>query len=421
MAGKKQQGAVGHKRQRGKDSWELSYRQQHKTVKARSEREAERALANFIVQVDKNKYKKPSKLTVKQFVEERWIRDHVDGLAAQTAEVYKTNLKNRIIPALGHLKLDQVKPTHLLDFYANLKEDGIRQDGKPGPLSPATIQKHQHIVSSMFHCAVDWKLIEENPALSVKTVKIPKRMPVSLDKDPAIEMLKALKKESLKYKVITLLAACTGMRRGEILGIGDKTIDLDDHIIKVERAAQHTLGAVASIKDPKNESSNRSVPFPESLTPLIEELITARNKQREKCGDLWVQKIQVKDEWVENDLFFTQWNGKPMHPNSVDGWFNKFKKDNKLPDNLTFHGLRHTNITLLIKGGVDVGTVGDNAGHNQKSTTLAYDDPLPSARRKLATIIDESLDLKDIIPNLLGKDVNIYRNRKTDSNDNNCK
>jgi integrase len=313
--------------------------------------------------------------------------------------------------------LDQVKPIHLLDFYANLKEDGIRLDRKPGALSPATIDKHHRILSSMFSCAVDWELIEYNPALNAKPGKLPKREPVSLDKDPAIALLKALEKESLKYKVITLLAACTGMRRGELLGIGDTTIDLNNHIIKVKRASQHTKEGDISFKGPKNNSSYRSVPFPETITPLIKELITYRNKKRKKCGDLWVQKIKVNGEWVDNDLFFTQWNGKPMHPNTVDTWFNKFRKDNELPDNLKFHGLRHTNITLLIKAGIDVGTVGDNAGHNQKSTTLAYDDPLPSARRKLASILDETLDLKDIVAGLLGKDVNIYRKCKTNSND----
>lgn len=411
MAGQKRSGAVGHKRQRGKDSWELNYKRQRKTITAKNEREAERALANFIVEVDKNKYRKPSKLTVKQFVEERWIRCHVDTLAVKTADVYKSNLNNRIIPALGHLELDQVKPTHLLDFYVNLKEDGIRQDGKTGTLSPATIYKYHQILSSMFSCAVKWELIEYNPALKANPGKPPKRKPVSLDKDPTIALLKALVNESLKYKVITLLAACTGMRRGELLGIGDSTIDLENHIIKVSRASQHSEGKL-SFKGPKNDSSYRSVPFPETITPLIEELITYRNKKREKCGDLWVTKIQVNDEWIDNDLFFTQWNGKQMHPNTINNWFNKFKEDNNLPNSLKFHGLRHTNITLLLKAGIDVGTVGDNAGHNRKSTTLDYDDPLPSASSKLASTLDETLNLKDIVPDLLGKEVNIYRHKR---------
>lgn len=263
----------------------------------------------------------------------------------------------------------------------------------------------------MFSCAVTWELIEYNPALNTKLSKPPKRKPVSLDKDPTIALLKALVNESLKYKVITLLAACTGMRRGELLGIGDSTIDLENHIIKVSRASQHSKGKL-SFKGPKNDSSYRSVPFPETITPLIEELITYRNKKREKCGDLWVTKIQVNDEWVDNDLFFTQWNGKQMHPNTVNTWFNKFKEDNNLPNSLKFHGLRHTNITLLIKAGIDVGRVGDNAGHNRKSTTLDYDDPLPSASCKLASTLDETLDLKDIVPSLLGKEVNIYRHKR---------
>jgi integrase len=78
----------------------------------------------------------------------------------------------------------------------------------------------------------------------------------------------------------------------------------------------------------------------------------------------------------------------------------------------SFHGLRHTNITLLLKSGVDVGTVADNSGHSQKKTTLDYDDPLPSARREVANKIDDALVLKDTIPELLDKPTNIRRKRK---------
>ena len=137
--------------------------------------------------------------------------------------------------------------------------------------------------------------------------------------------------------------------------------------------------------------------------PLIKELITARDKQKEKCGDKWVVKIQKGDKIVDNDLLFVQWNGKPMHPNTVDTWFRKFKEDNGFPENLTFHGLRHTNITMMLKSGVDIGTAADMAGHIKKSTTLAYDDPDAEALRDVANKIDNALALDSIVPGLLNQ------------------
>lgn len=384
-----------------------------KGIKEGDERAAEKALATFISEIDKGKYKKPSKMTLREF-SEWWKRDYVNKqLARGTAEVYRMNLDNLILPSLGDSKIDRIKPKHLLDFYDNLTEDGVRLDGKPGGYSPATIQKCHNILSSIFTCAVTWEEIETNPCERVKPPKVPKRKPVSLDKDPAKELLLALAKESLKYRVLTLIAACTGMRRGELLGIGDSTIDLKNCYITIDRASQHAAGGRVYLDDPKSKTSIRVVPFPPSIVPLIMELTEARNKQRNKCGSKWVDTVEVQGEFLKNDLLFTQWNGKPMHPNTVDTWFSKFKEENGFPDNLTFHGLRHTNITQLLKSGVDIGTVADMAGHSQKKTTWDYDDPLPSAQQEVANKIEDALSIQDTIPELLGKPVNIRRKRKS--------
>jgi integrase len=380
------------------------------------DREAEKQLALFVAEVTKNKHKKPSKITVRQLAE-RFLRDNPD-LDEDTKENYKIYLDDRILPALGDNKIDKVKPTHIYDFLNNLKEDGIRKDGKPGGLAPSTIQKYFHIISAMFTFAVDLGELKENPCSKVKPPKIPKRKPVSLDKDPAVELLAALKHESLKYKCITLIAATTGERRGEIIGIGDSTLDLDSCIIDVSRAIRHAKGRVF-LKNPKTETSTRTVPFPMGIVPLLKEMIAARDKQRGKCGDKWVDKVETQDrELIENDLLFTQWNGKPMHPNTVDTWWAKFRERNNLPETLKFHGLRHTNITQLLKAGVDVGTVSNNAGHAKTSTTLdVYDDPLPSVKREVADKISNVLKLDETMPKLLGLPINIRHNSDKENQD----
>lgn len=403
--------AAGSYRKRGECSYELRYRGNRKTIQAPNDTQAERALAAFIAEVDKGKFKKPSKMTVRQLAE-RFLRDNAD-LAQATKESYKGYLECRILPAFGHKNITKVKPIDIYDFMNNLKEDGIRKDGKPGGLSNAAIQKYFHIISSMFTFAVDLGELEENPCARVKPPKIPKRGKASVDRDPARELLKALKKESLKYKCITLLAATTGERRGEILGIGDSTLGLNDCLIDVSRAIRHQKGRIY-LKDPKSESGKRVIPYPSVLVPLLKEMIAARDRQREKCGDLWMDKIETETgELIDNDLLFTQWNGKPMHPNSVNTWWKKFKADNKLPDNLKFHGLRHTNITQLLKAGVDLGTVANNAGHSTKTMTLEYDDLDTEALREVANKANNIFDLENIVPDLLGQPVNIYRKKKS--------
>jgi len=264
----------------------------------------------------------------------------------------------------------------------------------------------------MFSFAVEMEELDDNPCAKVKPPKIPKREKAGIGRDPARELLKALKDESLKYKCMTLLAATTGERRGEIIGIGDSTLDLDNCTIDVSRAARHQKGRIY-LKTPKTESGERILPFPVSLVPLLKEMIDYRDKQRDKCGDLWVDKVETEDgELISNDLIFTQWNGQIMHPNSVDGWWVKFKKDNGLPEDLKFHGLRHTNITQLQKAGVDLGTFSNKAGHATKTMTLEYDDLDAEALRGVAQKASHIFDLENVIPDLLGQPVNIYRNKK---------
>ena len=77
----------------------------------------------------------------------------------------------------------------------------------------------------------------------------------------------------------------------------------------------------------------------------------------------------ISDLWVETDRLFTAWNGSPMRPDSISEWFGKFIKMNNLP-HITFHGLRHTNVSLLIADGVDIRTIATRLGHTNPTTTL---------------------------------------------------
>jgi len=402
--------AAGSYRKRGKDSYELRYRGNSKSVIAANDTQAERALAAFITQVDKGKFVPAAKMSVKQ-LSDRFLRDN-PSLSEHTKINYKIHLDDRILPVFGDLKIDKVKPVHVYDFLANLAEDGIRKDDRPGGLGPATIQKIFHVLSSMFSFATDMGELEDNPCAKVKPPKIPKRKKLSIDLDPAREMLKALKDEPLKYKCIVLVAAATGAGRGEVLGLSDSTLDLDLCTITIDRASRHSKDGKITFGSPKTEGSVRVSPFPPALVPLFKEMIAARDDQREKCGDKWISEIEVYGEIVANDLLFTQWNGKPLHPNSVDSWFAKFKQKHDLPAGLTFHGLRHTNITQLLRSGVDVGTIADNAGHARKSTTLAYVDLDAGTLSEVAIKINHALDLENIVPDLLGQPVNPQRKKK---------
>jgi len=313
----------------------------YRTITASSLREAKKQLALFVAEVEKGQYVDPSKQTFAQFVD-RWLRDCGEkNLAPKTLFRYRQILEGRVLPAMGHLKLEKIRPGHLLEFYANLQEDGIRADGKPGGLSDKTILYHHRVISSILNDAVQWQLIPSNPASRVKPPKVHNKQQVCYDENQVMLLLAAANKEETKYKVMIHLAIFIGLRRGELMGIEWKDLDLDNGILEVRQASQYVPGQGVFTKEPKNESLIRVLSLPLFLVDMLKQYKKEQNKTRLKVGDLW----------QGSDRLFTTWDGKPMHPDTISRWFPKFLKRHNLPP-ISFHGLRHTAATMLINQGL---------------------------------------------------------------------
>ncbi len=256
-------------------------------ARCQARREAEKLLAEFVLEIEKGLFIEPSKLTFKDFAD-RWLRDYGEtNLAPKTLFRYKQILNTRILPAMGHLKIERIKPSHLLDFYANLQEDGIREDGKPGGLSGKTITQHHRILSSLFNDAVQWQVIGSNPAARVKPPKTTKKQALCYDEEQTAALLEAVEKESLKYKVMLTLAIATGLRRGELMGLEWGDINFDKNTLEVRQASQYIPGQGTFTKEPKNEISKRIMAVPSSVLGLLKQYKAHQAEKRLKVGDLW--------------------------------------------------------------------------------------------------------------------------------------
>jgi len=91
-------------------------------------------LSIFQTEVEKGQYLGGGKMTFQEFVE-RWLLDYaeLDGnLEPKTFYRYKEILNSRIVPALGYMKIAQLRPVYLNKFYKSLQQDGVRKDGKKG-------------------------------------------------------------------------------------------------------------------------------------------------------------------------------------------------------------------------------------------------------------------------------------------------
>lgn len=391
----------GSYEKRGEDSWRLVVSggsdpatgkriKYQKTIKAPDEKTVKKELAKFIALIDSGKYRPASSMRLEDFIIDCWWPDHVKvNLRPRTQENYKVLTNSRIIPQLGKLRLDKIKPPQLLSFYSSLREEGSRLD-KKGSVSAASVMKYHHILSSILNCAVTWGYIDENPASRVKPGVSPKPKTFTLDEEEIQRFLFGLPKEKLKYQLLSLIGIFTGLRRGEALALMWSDIDMEKKVFDIRYSSHLVSGREVFLSEPKTRAGIRIVPFPEFLIPMLKAYQQEQRKERIK-SPYWVGSIFIDGKEVKNELLFTQSNGKPMHPNTVNNWMRKYKAKHNLPKELTFHGLRHTAATMMIIQGNDIGTVSKNLGHSRPSvTTDIYYASLMSAQRAAADSVNRA-------------------------------
>ncbi|GAB6179952.1 hypothetical protein JCM14036_12710 [Desulfotomaculum defluvii] len=163
-----------------------------KTIHPKSPKDAEEQLAIFLAEVLKGEYIEDKNWKFKDLVD-KWYSAHaLENLTPKTIHRYMELLDHYILPAIGHLKLDSIKPLHLKDFYTSLQKDGIRRDGKKGGLSEKTIKYIHRTISTILEHAVNWELLLSNPAKKVKPPRVPKHEIKCYDEEQVNTLLNAL-------------------------------------------------------------------------------------------------------------------------------------------------------------------------------------------------------------------------------------
>jgi integrase len=375
---------------------------------------------------------------------EMYFKDYAEGnLKKKTIAGYK-GLTPYVNQALGHLRIDKIQPHHLNAFYKNLSEVGGRKRvtykpllnfdellkenklsikktselagigfntvksvlsckpvsgktvnamcklfklksnqafeviGKDEPLSPETIRHYHRFISSVLGVAVKWQLILSNPCERATLPKRKKTPPKYLDEQQAAQLLELVEKEDMQHKTMIKMFMYTGLRREELCGLEWKDINFENSVITVARASIYIPKEGIISDTTKNETSQRSIKAPTAAMQMLKDYRAWQSERRLLMGD----------RWQDYDRLFTTAEGKPIHPDTITGWFHDFLKVNDLP-NITIHSLRHTNATLMINSGVPIPTIAARLGHaNPSTTTKIYTHAIKSADAAAAETLD---------------------------------
>lgn len=279
------------------------------------------------------------------------------GAKNSTIERYR-GLTPRIFKAIGYLKLKDIKAEHLNRFYMQLlNEDRNIKTGKS--LSPTTVRHYHELISVVLGQAYKEDLVLGNVALKATLPKRETKEAEIFNKEELATILKCAQDVPIKWKTIIITLLCTGLRRGELIGLTWNNVDFAKGRVFIDKAVNQSRKLGLYADSPKTKSSVRYVQLPPSAMNQLKEY------------QLWqkTNRIRLGEYYHNQDYVFTQENGNPISPDSVTKYLTKdFSK--KCGFHVNPHKFRHTQASTLIGAGKDIPSVSKRLGHSQISTTL---------------------------------------------------
>jgi integrase len=290
----------------------------------------------------------PSKETLSQFID-RWNESVEAKVSPKTRERYAELLRLHVVPHVGTKPIQKLTAADLDRLYSRL----LRDSG----LAPRTVGHVHRLLHKALGVALKWGVVARNVTDAAEPPLVPDTEQAILSEDQTRLLLDGLRGDFLYLPVLILLT--TGMRRGELLAMRWRDIDLDAATLKVEQSLEQTQAGMR-LKSPKTRHGRRSITMP---AIAVAELRRYRKAQLETRLQLGIGRLP------EDGLVISTYDGKPFSPGALSLRWRRALRRLNLPS-VTLHSLRHTHASALIAAGMDVLTVSRRLGHSSPSITL---------------------------------------------------
>ena len=308
-------------------------------------REAAEELAKAIKERAEGQLMFSSSQTVAQFAA-MWLPSRT-GIRRITQNGYEKDLRLHILPALGEIKLQKLRPQHCQQFVTTVADKG---------LSPYTIRRAYAVLRRMLRDAVKWQLIPTNPALLADLPQLPQPERNWLEPEQAKAFLSECHGDD--YEALFVVALTTGLRAGELRGLEWGDIDWQHKTLTVQRRVIR-LARAWDEDEPKSRSSQRTI-------PLVDITIEALHRQRARQLE-W--RLRAGAAWQESAHIFTGATGEPYSsPHLVNCHLLPLLARAGLP-RIRLHDLRHSAASLLLALDVPLKVIQEIMGHSNISVT----------------------------------------------------
>ena len=322
-------------------------------------REAQRALAALVVEIESGKKTKTGS-TVGDLVE-AWFAAAAPGFSPKTVKETKGYIDRHLLPDLGALPLRRLRPADLDQYYLRLSASGAKGGGR---LAPGTVKRIHGILRRALQQGVRWEWIGVNPAAS----STPPRVPVSRITPPSTDGVARLfefaQKTDPDFAVFLLVAAITGARRSELVALRWPDLSVDGPgaaVVVIGRGVVDGPDGLVE-KDTKTHQVRRL-----SLDA------TTANRLRDHRMVVTERAAKADMTMTKDGFVFSHdpCSAEPWYPDSVSRKFRKLCKQAGLVG-VRLHDLRHYVATQLIAQGVDVRNVRQDSGLTQQAFAKTF-------------------------------------------------
>ena len=282
---------------------------------------------------------------------ERWMKNRV-GLAPRTVELYESELRRHIVPRFGECALDAIAVEHVREWRADVER----------AVSATTAAKCYRLMRTIMGTAEEDGLIPRNPCRvkGAAAEKAAERPLMTLEQVVAVADAIAP-----RYRPIVLLAAFSGLRRGELFALQRRHLDELRSEVRVEAQAQRLTGRGRVLRETKSAASVRTVAIPKSIMRVLVDFA------KEFCPP-------ESDAWL-----FTDPNGSPVREASLYAAWNKAVDECGL-SGVRLHDLRHYAGTSAAQAGATARELQQRLGHATARASMIYQHAAAERDQELA-------------------------------------
>jgi integrase len=321
-----------------------------------TQKEAQAYLHSVLPKIGDGTYVAPSELTLGQYLVDEWLPAIAGTIRPLSLTSYTSVIKHRIVPRIGHLRLQGLSGGHLNAFYAELEKAG---------LSVASRRLTHAVISRALRDAVRWEKTTRNAADAADPPATAETRATAWTAGELSRFLGHV--EADRWFPIWRLAAMTGMRRGELLGLTWFALDLENASLRVDQQLVPTRGGL-SFGPPKSKRSRRTIALDQETVEILKRHREAQLLERQLAGETY----------ADADLVFATEAGTPINPTRLTEWFLARRKAAGILTG-TLHILRHTCATLALTEGIPLHVVAARLGDRPETILRAYAHLLPSS------------------------------------------